>query len=469
MAQRLLALGVLALALGGCVVGPDYQRPAVALPGDFAEPAQAQAPALAPEWWKAYGDATLDALEQKALAGNTDVLIAAARLEEAEAVLRQARASLFPQIDLGGAGTRSRVSTSMATPVPPGVAIVRDDFRVAASTAFEIDFWGKLRRATEAAQAQALASGYGREVVRWTLAGTVAQAYFALRSLDAQVAVLRDSLVTREEALDVVSARAEAGIASDLDMNQARGARADAAAQLKELQRQRALVEHQLAVLSGDLALRLPPGALESLPVPPPMPAGLPSELLERRPDIRVAEQDLVAANAQIGIAKAALFPTISLTGSLGAQSGALDDLLVSGSRIWSAGFGLALPIFDAGRNLARVDQAEARRRQVLFGYQRAVETAFREVSDAIANVRQAGLAEGDLRDRVAAARNSEEIARLRYQSGYSAYLDVLDAQRTANEAELALVRNRQARLAYSVDFIKALGGGWTPGATGHP
>jgi multidrug efflux system outer membrane protein len=469
MAQRLLAFGALALALGGCVVGPDYQRPAVALPGAYAEPAQTRGPAVASEWWKAYGDATLDALEQKALAGNTDVLIALAQLEEAEAVLRQVRASLFPQVDLGGAGTRSRVSTSMATPVPPGVAIVRDDFRVAASTAFEIDFWGKLRRGTEAAQAQALASGYGREVVRWTLAGTVAQSYFALRSLDAQIAVLRDSLVTREEALDVVSARAEAGIASDLDMNQARGARADAAAQLKDLQRQRALVEHQLAVFAGDLALRLPPGDLESLPVPPAMPAGLPSELLERRPDVRVAEQNLVAANAQIGIAKAALFPTISLTGSLGAQSGALEDLLGTGARIWSAGFGLALPIFDAGRNLARVDQTQARQRQALFGYQRAVEAAFREVSDAIANVRQAGLAEADLRARVEAARNSEEIARLRYQSGYSAYLDVLDAQRTANEAELALVRNRQSRLAYSVDFVKALGGGWTPPGAQRP
>jgi multidrug efflux system outer membrane protein len=207
----------------------------------------------------------------------------------------------------------------------------------------------------------------------------------------------------------------------------------------------------------------LPRADIRALPVPPVPPAGLPSSLLDRRPDIRAAEQGLVAANAQIGIAKAALFPSLSLIGSFGGQSAALENLMASGSRIWSAGFGLTLPIFDAGRNLARVDQFEARQRQALFAYARAISVAFSEVADAITNVRQSGSMEADLQARVNAARNTLELARARYESGYSPYLDVLDAQRTANDAEIALVRNRQLQLAYSVDFMKAIGGGWDP------
>ena len=190
-------------------------------------------------------------------------------------------------------------------------------------------------------------------------------------------------------------------------------------------------------------------------------PAGLPSALLERRPDIRQAEEALVAANAQIGIARAALFPTITLTGTAGAQSAALGDLLTSGAKIWTLGFGLALPLFDAGRRSARVDQARARSEQAVAGYQRAVEAGFREVADALVNVEQSGESEAELKDRLDAARAALELSTLRYDKGYSPYLEVLDAQRTANDAELAFVRNRQARLGFSVDLMKALGGGW--------
>jgi multidrug efflux system outer membrane protein len=200
---------------------------------------------------------------------------------------------------------------------------------------------------------------------------------------------------------------------------------------------------------------------LFALPIPPTPPPGLPSTLLDRRPDIRSAEQSMIAANAQIGIARAALFPTISLTAGLGAQSAELSQLLSSGTGIWSLGFGLAAPIFDAGRRQARVEQAEARREQALAGYQRSIETAFREVSDALVNVEQSAQTEDELKLRVQAARSALELSNIRYESGYSPYLEVLDAQRTANEAELAFVRNRQARLAFSVDLMKALGGGW--------
>ena len=452
--------------VSGCALGPDYQRPVLNMPPaypDNVETPVAVTPVIQLDWWTLYGDDTLNRLVADALKNNADVKIAAAQVEEAEAVLRQANASFFPEINLGASGSRARASNALAVANPP--PLVRDNRRVTLSTAFEIDFWGKLRRGSEAARAQALASVYGRDVVTLTLVSTTLQAYFSLRSLDAQIAASLSSLKTREESLEVVRSRADAGLASDLDVNQAEGARADLAAQVKELERQRTLAEHLLALITVNADLRLARGDIKSLPIPPVPPTGLPSALLDRRPDIRVAEQNLVAANAQIGIAKAALFPTLSLTGSYGGESAALENLLASGGRIWSAGFGLALPIFDAGRSLARVDQVESRQQQSLFMYQRTVAIAFREVADAIINVRESAITEADLQARVNAARNSLALARARYESGYSAYLEVLDAQRTANEAELALVRNRQSQLAYSVDFMKALGGGWNPSA----
>jgi multidrug efflux system outer membrane protein len=231
--------------------------------------------------------------------------------------------------------------------------------------------------------------------------------------------------------------------------------------QRRDAERTRALTERLLAVLTGRLDLKLAPGDLFSLPVPPTPPAGLPSTLLERRPDVRSAEESLHAANAQIGVARAALFPSISLTATLGAQSAELGELLSRSGGVWSVGAGLAGPIFDAGRRQARVDQTQARRDQALAGYQRSVETAFREVSDALVNVSESAATEEELWVRLQAARNALDLSNVRYESGYSPYLEVLDAQRTANDAELAFVRNRQARLAFTVDLMKALGGGW--------
>lgn len=453
-----------ALQLGGCAaVGPDYLRPDVNLPGTFPDaPADPAAAAISAEWWKLYGDQRLAELVASALERNADMRIAVARIEEADANLREAGAAFLPQVDLGATPTRSRISNQTATPIPGSVPLVRNNVRLALSTAFELDFWGKLRRALEATRALALGSRYAREVVTLSLAGLTTQAYFSLRSLDAQVALTRSTLASRQETLDMVRRRAKGGIASDLDLNQAELARADAAAQLKELQRQRELVEHQLGALSGRLELRIAAGERLELPLPPLPPAGLPSTLLQRRPDILQAEQLLVAANAQIGIARAAMFPTISLTSYLGSESSGLSTLLGTGSGIWSVGFGLTLPIFDAGRYGARTQAAEARQRQAVGGYQRAVETAFREVADALSTLRQTAAAEADQQARAQAARNVLRLARLRYEAGYSAYIEVLDAQRTANDAELALVRNRQAQLAASVDLMKALGGGWS-------
>jgi len=456
-------LPLAALALAGCIrLGPDYQRPeVVALPAAYTAPSAPGEAVVPADWWRLYSDATLDELVSAARQSNADVRLAAARVREAEGVLREARGALFPDVTSGYSYTRSRVSAASVPPPPAGTVMRPSHTLTLASTSFELDFWGRFARASEAAQANLLSSRLSQDTVGLTLAGGTAQAYFALRSLDAQIAVLDSSIKVREDSLAIARTRLQAGLASELDVFQAQGALADALFQRRDAGRNRALVERQLAQLTGRLDLKLAGADLFALPLPPVPPAGLPSALLERRPDIRAAEQSLVAANAQIGVARAALFPTLSLTASAGVQSAELAELLTNPARVWTLGAGIVAPIFDAGRREARVEQAEARREQAVAGYQRAIETGFREVADALVNVRETGEAEDELRGRLEAARQALELSRLRYQSGYSPYLEVLDAQRTENDAALAFVRNRQARLAFSVDLMKALGGGW--------
>lgn len=466
MPRTALLCLILAAGVAGCTaVGPDYQRPAVDLPAEYADAVSQNSSgnALAADWWTLYGDATLNELVAAALKNNTDMLKAMAQIEEAEAALSEVSANLFPQIDLGASSSKSRSSTLNAQRLPSGTPIVSKSNRLALSTSFELDFWGRLRRASEAARAQALGTRFGRDMTALTLAGVTAQSYFSLRSLDAQIAVTRETLASREESLAVAKNRAAGGLASDLDLNQAEGARADASVQLRDLQRQRALVEHQLGNLSGKPGLRILAGNLMNLPTPAVPPAGLPSALLERRPDVQLMEQRLVSANAQIGVAKAAQLPTFSLTGNYGGQSEALSDLLKDGARIWSLGLAATLPVLDSGKYAARTQQAEARQRQALADYRKTIESAFREVADALTNVQHTSASAADLKIRADAARNALRLSRLRYEAGYSGYLEVLDAQRTANLAEQALVQNRALQLVYSVDLMKALGGGWSP------
>jgi len=459
---RGLVCGAVALVLAGCMVGPDYERPQTPLPGRFSDaPPAAAAPAPASiraDWWTLYRDPTLDSLLASALSDNLDVAFAAARIEEADANLREANASLFPEFDVVGAGARSRSSGSVTTPVPIRIS---NDLRVAVSTSFEIDFWGRLRRMVESARAQALSTHYAKDVVSLSLAGLTAQSYFSLRSLDAQIAATRQTLVTRDDYLGIVRRRVDSGLASDLDLNQAQGARSDASAQLKELIRQRAIALHLLGTLTSRLDLSIPAGDLAQIPVPPVPPTGLPSSLLERRPDIRAAEENLISANAQIGVAKAALFPKISLVGFLGGESTDLSSLLQSSGKIWSIGFGLALPIFTAGRLNAEVDASTARQKQALATYQKSIQTAFREVGDALVNNEQRAATEADLAASVDASRNALRLATRRYEAGYAGYLEVLDSQRSLNITQLALIRNREALLSASVDLMTALGGGW--------
>lgn len=464
---RLAALP-LALALAGCALGPDYRRPEVSLPaqypGDALAVTAAGVPAEVPaRWWSQFNDPELDRLVDLALQHNADLQQAVARVEQAEALLRQARAAQWPRVNVDGSATRGRASETTGQ---PGGGVVANQFQLVASAAFELDFWGRLRRASEAARAQALASRYAHEVVRQTVAGLVAQSYFVLRTLDEQMALTRETLRTREEALRVMRLRLQAGVSGRLDIDQAEGLRADAALQLRELERQRSLAQSQLGLLTGQTGLALGEGRVRSLPVPPVPPAGLPSTLLERRPDVRQAEQLLVSANAQIGVAKAAMFPTLSLTGLAGGQSAELSDLLKGPSRIWSVGFGLTLPIFDAGLRRAQTEQAQARQREALAAYQGAVQSAFKDVADALANLRAARESQADAEAAERAAVNALDLAQRRYGSGYSGYLELLDAQRTANQARLQTLSNRQAQLAATVDLFKALGGGWDPEAS---
>ena len=463
---RSCAALLLAGALNGCMlVGPDFKLPFLKLPQKYPEPELSTSHALPvpANWWRLYGDADLDRLVAAGLEGNADVRIAIARVEEAEAFMREvSAASFFPQVDGEGGLSRARSSTRTGT-LPSSAAPIRNNFQLGVSTSFELDFWGRLRRAREAARAQYAASRYGQDVVSLTLAAGIAQTYFNVRTLDAQIAVSEETLTAAEGSLDIATRRANAGYASDLDMNQADANRSQVAAQLKELRRLRAAAVHQLGVLTGILDLDVPAKDLRGIPSPPLPPAGLPATLLERRPDIREAAATYEAANAQIGVARAAQFPTFSLTGALGAQSRELSTLFSAGAGIWSIGLGAVGPIFDGGRYAARTEQAEARARQSALSYEKTAQTAFREVSDALSNVRLTADAEQDLTRRVEQARNALRLSSLRYESGYSGYLEVLDAQRTLNEAQLALARNRQLYLGFTVDLMNALGGGWAP------
>ncbi|HZW75177.1 MAG TPA: efflux transporter outer membrane subunit, partial [Caldimonas sp.] len=451
--MRRLATLLAAVALAGCMVGLDYQKPATELPNGFTEGASSSegVGAIPDDWWRLFGDPTLDDLVANALAANVDIAQAVARIEEADANLRAVNAALFPEVDLSGAAGRSASSSKIAAPAPP---FVRNDVRLAFTAAYEIDFWGKLRRASEAARAQGLSSRYAHDVVTLSVAALTTQTYFLVRSLDAQIASTRTTLATRDDTLVIVRRRAEGGLASDLEVRQAEGARSDAAFQLNDLLRQRSLAEHLLATLTSRLDLAIAPGDLAHLPLPAMPPPGLPSALLERRPDIRQAEQDLVAANAEIGVARAQMFPTITLTGAFGGESQSLAGLFTVPGRLWAFGAGLSAPIFEAGRLSALVDVQRAREREALAAYNRAIQTAFREVQDALTNVQRYAELEGDAQASVNAAREALRLANIRYSAGYTGFLDVLDSQRSLNVAELALIRSRQNLLSAGVDLF---------------
>ena len=464
----LMLMGAVSLTLSGCLLGPDYQRPELALPAQYNAPepsvtsaasagGAAQAPVNA-QWWALFGDATLNQLVQAASQDNSDIQIALARIRMTEALAAQAGAALYPTLNLTASGTRATSGPSVSV---SGVSVQTNTSQIGLLTSYELDVWGRVRRNIESATAVASASQYEKDSVSLTVAALVSNLYLRLRSLDAQMAVLKDSVRTRTQSVKVSEAKLQGGLVSPIDVNQGKAALAASQASLSEVTRQRAIAQNQLGVLTGKLDLSIAAGDVRQLPSPPLPPEGLPSTIVERRPDVNRAEQDLIAANARVGVATAGLFPTFSLVGLFGAQSVAFSSFLTSQSSVWSAGLGLLQPIFSGGLLQGRLDYAKAQQQEALGGYVKVVRNAFGEVSDALISVQQTLQTEQYLQQQVEASMKAQELAALRYAAGYVDFLSVLESQRVANEANLAFVINRSARLQASVDLFKALGGGW--------
>jgi multidrug efflux system outer membrane protein len=472
---RVLA-GVLALAAAaGCALGPDYRRPDTATPAAYRFEEDAAADSLADTgWWEVYQDPVLQALIRDGLANNLDVRIAAARIDQSRAALGSAHLQQLPQLAVSAGGTRQRTSVYELV---PGVPPVLDVFTVEGSLSYEIDFWGKYRRATEAARAQLLQSAYAKQDVMSGLVAGIATAYFTLQALDEQLEITHRTVGTRQKFVDLTQAQHDRGTVSELDVATAQAQLAIANANLPDLKRRIGQTEDQLSVLLGhnpDGILRrdLQEGERDGADhAQPPVPAaGLPSSLLERRPDLREAEQNLVAANAEVGVAKANLFPNITLTALGGGASPALSSLWSGPARTWSLGVGVVQPLLNPQRNLYQLEIADAQKRQALLQYQKSVQTAFQEVSDALIARRQDADLQTAEEAQVDAQRRANTIALARYRVGYASYFNVIDADRDLFAAELSLSEARLSTQLSVVQLYRALGGGWQverPGLAG--
>ena len=463
-----LTLCTLVLALPACAPLKPFPEPVTTLPGNYASAPSSDTAALPGErWWTLIDDPDLPGLVETALRNNRDLRRAVARIDEADAVLRLNGAALLPQINVESGAVRNRVTEVGAVPLPANAPTFRSDQRLALTTSYELDVWNRLRSTREASRAALLAAREAADAVAMTLASTVAQTVVGLRATDLSLELTRKTLASREESLRLIRIRRAEGVGSELEERQAEAALENLRAQRLLLERNRGLLQNQLALLSGDPATTLEVRADAGMPEAPVPPAGLPSALLQNRPDVRAAEAQMRAARLQTEAVRAARFPLITLTGTLGQQSGELADLLSAPARIWTLAAGLTAPLFDAGRAEARTEQARAQAMQVQIAYEGTVLTAFREASDALLSLeqnRRIETAQAAQRDASAAAAG---VARLRYQSGYSGWLEVLDAERSANAAEQAWVTARQNRIAATIDLLKALGAGWP--ATSRP
>ncbi len=462
MIIRLLLLFIFSNLISCALVGPDYKRPEINLPNTYHQEVNKENIATdLNNWWKLYQDPALDDLMDKALNKNVDINAAIARLEEADAYLKQVGAALIPSVDLTTQGNRSKATETGIIP-PSFVQPFRKNFNIQLGTSFELDFWGRLRRAKESARAEYIASQYSKDTVVLSLQSTLASNYLLLRSIDSQIVALKDNVVSRKENLELTKKRLESGLISALDLHQAEAALNNLSAQLSDLLRQREIVANQLILLSGDMNLNIPENKLDALVTPPIPPANMPSSLLESRPDIKEAEQIMIAANANIGVAKAALFPNIVLTANFGRESAELKNIDKTGSDIWGIGLGLTLPIFDSGRAQTKVSQATAKQKQALSYYESSIQNAFKEVNNAIVSLKEYTEQENDLKLTQDAAKKAMDIASNRFKAGYSSYLEYLDAQRVYNDVSIAYIQKRQLRLMASVELFKSLGGSWS-------
>ncbi|HEX9140362.1 MAG TPA: efflux transporter outer membrane subunit [Steroidobacteraceae bacterium] len=455
-----------AMLLAGCAVGPDYHRPPLDVPGQYRDVAATEggpgnAASLGDSgWWEVYSDPDLQSLLATAIKNNYDVKIAVARIDQARAQLGSTRLNFLPQLSVDAAAGRAKSSKYV---LAPGASRINNEAQVQFLASYQLDLWGELRRTTEAARANLLASQFAARAVSVTLVATVANDYFELVSLDSQLEITRLTVVAREKFLDLTHAQHDRGYATGLDVATAEADLAAARAAAPDLERQIAQTEDQISVLLG-----MNPGTItrkhygDSVPAAPPLPpSGLPAQLLERRPDIAQAEQGLVAANAEIGVAKAALFPNISLTGSSGSLSVPFSNLFTAPAAEWGVGVGLIQPLLSVQSNLYQVELADARKREALALYQKTVQAAFQDVADALIAYRRYGEQVREQAIQVDALRRARAIALARYRIGYASYFDVIQADRDLFLAELALAQDYGNNLSALVHLYSALGGGW--------
>ena len=455
-------LPVAVLLAVGCSVQPKYERPAVELPEAWKE----TAPRFAEDgrWWRIYDDVELEKTVEEALAGNGDLLIAAARVDEARALVGEARSFFYPRVDAVGSAMRQRNSESTAFS-PPGVPNEFSTYRATLNVSYELDLFGRLRSNAAAARAELEASEASRETVRLALAAQVAKSYFSLRSLDEQVFLTRKTVSLREEALSLQKKRLQGGVISEFELRQLEAEAAVVRSQLPPLEAAREREEVALTVLLGRSPKQVFEGkvlvreAYDEMPGPPAVPSGLPSELLLRRPDLVEAERVLAAANARVGVARSEMFPSIALTGALGSESSSLSNLFSGPSLIWQIAAGITQPIFAGGQLRARTEAAEARERAVLAQYQQAIRAAFGEVRAALIAQARARESYDAETARAAALSETQRLARLRYVNGVASQLDVIDAERGLLEAQRARIAALHAHRAAVADLFRALGG----------
>ncbi|HEX6138270.1 MAG TPA: efflux transporter outer membrane subunit [Casimicrobiaceae bacterium] len=458
--RKTLAVGALVAALAACTTTPTAP-PAVDLPAPTVGDLRLE------HWWTSFDEPALNALVDEALANNLDLQAAMARIDVARAQVTLAQGDQLPIVNLGVDATRSRFSQVGTIPVPSGFPAVNNDYRIGLNASYEVDLWGKYRAATGAAQNDLLATEFARETVRTAVAAQTARTYFQLIAADAQLHLLQDTLKLREETVRLQTDRAQAGVIGQYDLAQARAERDAVASDIAVAQRAVAQLESALAVLTG----RSPRGvfapqvvrepSLARLLAVPTVPAGLPSDVLERRPDVRQIEKQLVAASLRIDRARADYFPSLSLTGTLGSESSALRDLFSGPAFIWSIGAGLFQPLLNLKGIEANVEATTARRQELVVDYRQTVQAAFKDVHDALSANQTTRDALAAQTTRTQNLQQAYDLSDLRYQSGYSPYLEVLDAQRQLLQAQtLQILAAREVRLAL-VDLAQALGGGW--------
>jgi multidrug efflux system outer membrane protein len=453
---------LLCLGLTACMVGPDYQRPEIDTPAAYRY-ADKEARNLSNTlWWEQFQDPVLNELIRSALLENKDIKIAAARVEEFQGRYGETRSLMFPQVGLGAQGQRTRSPRDNGpVPLDPGIDPVFNNYQAVLNASWELDVWGRLRRLNESARADLLASEEGRRTVILSLVSSVASSYVTLRDLDRELEIARTTAKVRGDSYEIFKLRFGAGTISEMELaqNQSEYERTQASvAQFEPLVAQQ---ENALAVLLGRNPGPIIRGRDLAHLTLPAVPAGLPSDLLERRPDLRQAELDLISANARIGAAKALYFPTISLTGLLGSVSNQLSDLFTGPAATWSYGVAASMPIFTAGGIAGQVQQAEAFQQQTLLTYQQAIQSAFRDVENALVASSKSREQMAFQERQVEALRTYAHFARLRYDNGYTSYIEVLDAERSLFDAELNYTRTRGTVFTSMVDLYKATGGGW--------